>query len=86
MNLATVNGFNIQKRVLTDFTVITVGFEFWLLNFSIQSTVCGALSNEPTPMSQTVMLEKLACYTFSIVPNFFLGDRRVPLALLEGKG
>ena len=76
LNLATVNGFNIQKRVLTIFTVITVRFEFWILNFSIQSTVCGALSNELTPMSQTAMLKKLACYTSNIVPNFFLGDRR----------
>ena len=56
LNLATVNGFNIQKRVLTVFIVITVRFEFWILNFSIQSTVCGALSNELTPMFQTVML------------------------------
>ena len=37
-------------------TVTTVRFEFWILNFSIQSTVCDALSNEPTPMSQTVIL------------------------------
>ena len=56
LNLAIVNGFNIQKLVLTNFTVITMRFEFWILNFSIQSTVCGALSNELTPMFQTVML------------------------------
>ena len=70
LNLATVNGFNIQKLVLTDFTVITVRFEFWILNFSIQSIVCNALSNGPTPMSQTVIFQELELRTPRNVPIF----------------